>query len=1171
MTKKSGESAKAMKQLGVSAFDAEGNMRNIEDVIVDMAKALSKLEEKDRIQLINMIGGKTQAKTVQKLLQGMTDETGNLSKEYIELKANIEKAPDMSALETMAKTMTDNLGGDFKLLLSSISEGFLTIFDEVGPQLREFVQGLTEKIIELTEKFRNLSPDMQMFIVKVAGAVAILPPLLILIGTLGSGVATVSKAFIKVTDLFSLFSSTAAIVGSKTSFLSSTFSFLGVAVSGVTLAIGAIVAVLGLVAYAVGENEDALAWLQDRWGVFGEFVGAVCESLAGWIQLTLGNAVHLIKGIGRSLAAIVTGNFREIDDIWRETWANMENTTAKASSNIAGESSQALSLIRKSTSKEMKEINKIFDQTMETLPTVTKDNLEDVSKTMTGYFESMSNDSLTILRGTSDTMAIMLEGISEGMKTEKIEKRLKENIKGLLNAGKVSASELEKDFSKATNLISKNLSDSVTRSGREGQKVIKELNRVAVLGVDGVSSSVTSLIKSMDQETFNTLKNVGGEWGNIFKDIENTANLSSEQVTEIILANLNKLGATTPEGMAKLVEKLKTSLDEVGGSVKSNVAKTTEGVNAQILVGASAAQEVILNLKSVTDKTSNEIYTKIVGSIERMGVDTANKLSSSSDAWKNILKGAFDESGKFSNNFKETVKKNLDKLNIKTPEQMAQFALKLEEGMRNANINASAEAELAKINISSKTLDIARASEDVGFKITENVTPKGLQEKVTGAMQGAEAGLNSQKASFTEEARSAGSEAEQKFRAELENMSSIDIPNSILNVEKIKNEMSLGGQLAVQSFINSWNDHSGIISNGIGSTFSNIAMEAQKPFAGIESVLNSLVQSLRNVRDNANSARESMSNMQNVNFSTPKNGADFLRKSLNLAKNDSANLRSELNKVASVSTAKITSGIQQMNVNLVNVTSKAKTCRASLLELSKVAFNNNHRALDTTATKLDKVKRASDNVKRGFDTFLRVSFSGIHGSLDRIASKLDTARTRAFSAKSAISNINSVGFGSLISRLSSVNSWLNTVRNSANSARSSVASVNSGGGRRSFSLFGGSTTFTMPENTISETVNGFAERFSEVDIANYQTSGGFYKPQPMSGSGVVLKDDSKNDRLLKALLQQNNLLMQLLGRDTDINVNLAVDGRTVAKATARHMNEEIENFNKRKNRLGGRF
>lgn len=61
---------------------------------------------------------------------------------------------------------------------------------------------------------------------------------------------------------------------------------------------------------------------------------------------------------------------------------------------------------------------------------------------------------------------------------------------------------------------------------------------------------------------------------------------------------------------------------------------------------------------------------------------------------------------------------------------------------------------------------------------------------------------------------------------------------------------------------------------------------------------------------------------------------------------------------------------------------------------------------------------------------------------------------------------------------------------------------------------------------------------------------------------------------LNETIRQNNFLMELvkiMQLERDVNVELNVDGRQIAKATAQYMSKEIDNINTRKSRLGGAF
>ena len=246
MTKKTGESAKGMAALGVSVFDAQGNIRDMESVLMDMGVALSKLDsDEQRVNIINMIGGKTQAKTLQKLLQGIVTDTGELTEEYKSLKGEIESGIETNALEKMSEIMTDNLYGDLQNLKSMVQEAFLSLYDALEPILRKVTQSITNFVKRASEGFNRLGEGTQKFILAIVALSAAIAPLLIVLGTLSqatgfvmSGLGKMLKESGKIKGRFADLTKIISKVGALLSGLSVTtiavsgaFAVLGIAIA----------------------------------------------------------------------------------------------------------------------------------------------------------------------------------------------------------------------------------------------------------------------------------------------------------------------------------------------------------------------------------------------------------------------------------------------------------------------------------------------------------------------------------------------------------------------------------------------------------------------------------------------------------------------------------------------------------------------------------------------------------------------------------------------------------------------------------------------------------------------------------------------------------------------------------------------------------------------------
>ena len=68
--------------------------------------------------------------------------------------------------------------------------------------------------------------------------------------------------------------------------------------------------------------------------------------------------------------------------------------------------------------------------------------------------------------------------------------------------------------------------------------------------------------------------------------------------------------------------------------------------------------------------------------------------------------------------------------------------------------------------------------------------------------------------------------------------------------------------------------------------------------------------------------------------------------------------------------------------------------------------------------------------------------------------------------------------------------------------------------------------------------------------------------------------ESNNVEMINALKNQNTLLMQMLEvlmaeRTVQVDNTITLDGRSIAKGTAKFIEKEISNLNKRANRISG--
>lgn len=125
---------KELEALGVSVFDSEGNMRDMNDILLDLNDSMSDMTSEERAEAMSKIFNKRDLKGVEALLSGAGDR-------WEELSGYIDDA--QGSAQKMADTQLDNLQGDITLLKSAWEGLQISMSNKVTPAIRKLVKGLT--------------------------------------------------------------------------------------------------------------------------------------------------------------------------------------------------------------------------------------------------------------------------------------------------------------------------------------------------------------------------------------------------------------------------------------------------------------------------------------------------------------------------------------------------------------------------------------------------------------------------------------------------------------------------------------------------------------------------------------------------------------------------------------------------------------------------------------------------------------------------------------------------------------------------------------------------------------------------------------------------------------------------------------------------------------------
>lgn len=185
MTKQMSSGNKAFETLGVSLYDANGNMRDAKDVWYDSLDALSKIEsETERDALSMEIFGKSAMD-----MAGIIDDGGQSLKELGD------------EAEGLGLIMSQDMVDDANLLQDSIdrmkgrtSQAFLTMGSALASSLVPAFEKVLDVVTKVVKWFANLDGSTQKVILVILGLIAAISPLAGIISNITSVVGALSSA-----------------------------------------------------------------------------------------------------------------------------------------------------------------------------------------------------------------------------------------------------------------------------------------------------------------------------------------------------------------------------------------------------------------------------------------------------------------------------------------------------------------------------------------------------------------------------------------------------------------------------------------------------------------------------------------------------------------------------------------------------------------------------------------------------------------------------------------------------------------------------------------------------------------------------------------------------------------------------------------------------------------
>jgi len=160
-----GSAAKALNKLSINAKDAQGNMRQMPDILTEIYEKTKNLGNADRAGFLKAIAGEEAVSGLVKLVDSAG--TGELQKFIATLRVSQGEAG------RTAKIMGDNLVGDLDELSSAWEDLGIQLEEQQDGPLREIVQSLAD-VVGGVKRWIVENPTLAAQIVKTAAGLGIL-------------------------------------------------------------------------------------------------------------------------------------------------------------------------------------------------------------------------------------------------------------------------------------------------------------------------------------------------------------------------------------------------------------------------------------------------------------------------------------------------------------------------------------------------------------------------------------------------------------------------------------------------------------------------------------------------------------------------------------------------------------------------------------------------------------------------------------------------------------------------------------------------------------------------------------------------------------------------------------------------------------------------------------
>jgi len=605
----------AFGEMEVRTTNADGSMRELNDILADCRVAFSQMSESEKAANAEALVGKN---AMSGFLAVMNAAPADIEK----LNSAIQNC-DGTALG-MAETMQDNLAGQLTILKSQLEELAISFGEILMPVIREIVTWLQGFI----DKLNSMDEGTKEMIVKIGLFVAAVGPVLIVIGKVISAVGTILTIVPKVASAFGAV---------KTAFTALSAVF---AANPIGLVIAAVVALIAIFVTLWNKCDGFREFWINLWQGIKDFFVNIWEG----IKSIFSGVIDFIKNNWQSLFLFlvnpVAGFFKLLWDncegfreFWLNLWDGIKDICSKAWEGIKSFTSTAWEAIKNGISSAWEGIKSGVSSAASAVTGFVKDGWSKIKESTTETWNNVKQGISTawenIKSGTSTALSNLKSNVSEAWSniksnTSEAWNNMKDNISSAWSAikdgvSKASAS-VKETVSNAWSAIKENTSNLWNN--------IKDTVSNITSGIKDVVSNFSDGVKNLASDLWEKVKSTFDAGLNFVK------NLVSNVLSNVIDNVKNFFGNMLSETKNRL-EEMKNGFSNAFNNIVSGVSNAVGNIKNALSGVFDAVKNVFSNIVSNAFSWGKDIIGNLISGI-------TSKISSLVSSVKNVASTIWD-------------------------------------------------------------------------------------------------------------------------------------------------------------------------------------------------------------------------------------------------------------------------------------------------------------------------------------------------------------------------------------------------------------------------------------------------------------------------------------------------------------------------------------------------